>query len=493
VALPTSDEEWVSHLSLGLDFERPRLRAYSDEYELIAPRAYMHPEVMREVGERLQQVVIAWPQLVVDALEERLDVEGFRLPTEDEADKDLWRVWQENNCDEQSQMGHIDALVMGRSYIAVGTNEDDADTPLITFESPLEVYAEVDPRTRKVRAALRRWTESEASLVRTQEQYATLYLPDHTAFYELTGGKWNEYDRDEHGLGEVPLVPLVNRARLANWRGRSELAPILPLAHAANKIATDMMVAAEFVAIPLRGMFGVGPSDFEDEHGNKLTALQAIMGRMLTIPDDEGHARQFEFAASQLSNFHSTLDALARLVASLSGLPPHFLGLTTDNPASADAIRSSETRLIKRAERRQRPFGGSHEQTMRLVRRFQEGSWDPSLRLLEAIWRDASTPTVAQSADAAVKLFTTTPKPIVPLRQTRERLGFSPQAIDRMEAEDAKAAAADPLGQLSQAMGQWGGAPDPALEDGADAGADGAPADSSGLDSQIQSELDNLA
>jgi hypothetical protein len=26
----------------------------------------------------------------------------------------------------------------------------------------------------------------------------------------------------------------------------------------------------------------------------------------------------------------------------MAGLPPHYLGLTTDNPASADAIRSGE-------------------------------------------------------------------------------------------------------------------------------------------------------
>lgn len=439
MALPTTDQDWITHLVLGLEYERPRLKAYSDEYEMISPRLYMHPEILREVGERLAQVVVAWPQLVVDSLEERLDVEGFRLPSEARGDDDLWRVWQANDCDEQSQQGHVEALVMSRAYVAVGTNEADASTPLITFESPLEVYAEVDPRTRKVRAALRRWADGPANLLRSPEQYATLYLPDHTSFYELNGSQWNEYDRDEHKLGEVPLVPLVNRARLANWRGRSELAPILPLAHAANKIATDMMVAAEFVAIPLRGMFGVGPGDFEDENGTKLTALQAIMGRMLTIPDDDGKAKQFEFAAAQLSNFHETINSLAQLVASIAGLPPHFMGISTDNPASADAIRSSETRLVKRAERRQRAFGGTHEQVMRLVRRFQEGDWDPALRRLETIWRDPSTPTVAQMADAATKKFQAG---IVPLRQTRLDLRYNDAEIALMEAEDERDAAA---------------------------------------------------
>jgi hypothetical protein len=51
------------------------------------------------------------------------------------------------------------------------------------------------------------------------------------------------------------------------------------------------------------------------------------MGRLLAIPDDEGGPKQFEFAAAQLSQFHDSINQLARLVASVSGLPPHFLGL----------------------------------------------------------------------------------------------------------------------------------------------------------------------
>jgi hypothetical protein len=419
MTLPQDEQSWLTYLSLAHDSELRELKALNDEYELKSPRAYMHPEIFREIGDRLQQVVVAWPMLVVDSLEERLDVEGFRLPDADAGDVDLWRVWQENNLDEQSQLAHLDALVMKRAYVCVGTNEDDSDTPIVTCESPLEVYADVDPRTRQVRAALRRYQSAGVSYARDVEMLATLYLPDRTIYYERTGSQYNEVDRDEHKLGVAPITPLVNRSRLADWRGQSELSPILPLAHAANKIATDMMVAAEFVALPIRGVMGLSLADFEDAEGNKLTALQVMLGRLLAIPDDDGQAKTFEFTSANLSNFHETLNQLARLTASIAGLPAHYVGLNTDNPPSADAIRSSEIRLIKRAERKQRPFGGTWERTQRIVRRFQTGDWDPKMRRLETIWRDASTPTVAQKADAAVKLYNL-PKPIVPLRQTRE-------------------------------------------------------------------------
>jgi hypothetical protein len=451
VALPDTERQLIARLTNAHEFERPVLRALNGEYELRSSRAYMHPEIAAELGERLQQVVIAWPQLVVDSLEERLDVEGFRLPKGD-PDDELWRVWQENNCDEQSQLATVDALAMRRAYIAVGTNEDDADTPLVTFESPLEVFADIDPRTRKVRSAIRiygndDWRRRDGQLDAMAlasgrlERYATVYEPNRTSYYDLTS-EWKLLDRDEHQLGVVPIVPMINRSRLADWTGRSELEPMLPLARAANKLATDMMVAAEFVAIPLRGMFGVGPDDFEDQHGNKLSPMQAIMGRMLAIPDDEKVARQFEFAAAQLSQFHDSINQLARLVASVSGLPPHFLGLATDNPPSADAIRSAEIRLVKRAERKQRAFGGAYEQAMRLVNRLQTGDWDPKLMRLETVWRDASTPTIAQSADATVKKHA---EGIITTRQAREDLQYTDAQIARMEADDEKTAANDPL------------------------------------------------
>lgn len=438
MALPTSEQDWVTYLAAIHDQELRELKQFNNEYELKTPRAYMHPEIFREIGDRLQQVIIAWPQLVVDAIEERLDVEGFRLPDSGDADDDMWRVWQANDLDEGSQLAHVDALVMKRAYLAVGTSEDDPDTPLVTCESPLEVYADIDPRTRGVRAALRRYQGYQSTtMARDVEAYATLYLPNATIYYERSGpnGQYDEVGRDDHGLGAVPLVPLVNRSRLADQLGRSELTPILPLVHAANKLATDMMVAAEFVALPLRGIFGIGPQDIEDTSGNKLTALQAILGRLLTIPDEDGTGKTFEFTSANLANFHESINQLAQMVASLAGLPPHYLGMTTDNPASADAIRSAEIRLIKRAERKQRAFGGAWEQVMRLVRRMQDGDWDPALRRLETIWRDPSTPTVAQKADAAVKLYNL-PTPIVPLRQTREDLGYTDAQIDRMEQED---------------------------------------------------------
>lgn len=433
--------EWLKHLIDCHDREKPELRLLDLYYEGEQPLSYMAPELQAEMDERVRQVVVNWPQLVADSIEERLDVEGFRFPEEAEADEDLWRIWQANRLDAASHQGHLDALVMRRSYVIVGAREGDTSTPLITVESALDVFAEHDPRTGAVAAAVKRWCEEPEG--RSPVDYATLYLPGSTSWWVKDRlGSWvadPEHEMDEHGLGEVPVVVLANRPRLKRPGGVSEFKAVIPISDACCKIATDMMVSAEYHATPRRVAFGFGDEDFVDEQGRRVSAFSRIIGRMWATSrnrKDDG-ADVVQFPEASLSNFHDTINQLARLVASLAGLPPHFLGYATENPASADAIRSSESRLVKRAERKQREWGEAWERVMRLALRFRDGDWDARVLALETIWRDASTPTVAQKADAAVKLHTAK---IVPLRQTREDMGYTQAQIARMEAADEEAA-----------------------------------------------------
>jgi hypothetical protein len=385
--------------------------------------------------------IVNWPRLGVDAVEERLDMEGFRLPQEDSGDDDLWRVWQANGMDEESQLGHLDALIFGRSYAVVGANENDRDTPIVTVESPREMVSELDPRTRRVTVALRLYDLDPNTSEATR---GTLYFPDVTLWLERRNGQWQTADRDKHNLGVVPAVPLVNRPRTAVRYGVSEMSDLIPITDAAARSLTNLQLAQETHAVPQRGVLGATKGDFVDADGNPLTAWQAYFGSVWAMANE--NAKTFQFDSSDLSNFETAINLYARQGSALTGLPPHYFGLSTTNPASADAIRSNEARLVKRVERKTTAFGGSWEQVGRLVRRIQTGEWDPELDQLEALWRDPSTPTVAQQADATVKLVQAG---VLPVEMGWEDLGWSPQK--RRRAAEARRAQfdADVFGALA--------------------------------------------
>lgn len=434
MSTPASSEDLkkVNDLAAAAETAAPELRKVWRHYDLEQPLSYMHPELWLEVENRIRPVLIAWPQIVVDSVEERLDLQGFRFDSETKDDDRIREWWQANNLDEGSQQEHLEALVAGRGFVIVGPGEDGI--PRITVESSQQVFADFDPQTRKVRAALKQWVDGS-------DQFATLYLPNSTVRFQRTGsGTMEEIDRDDHNIGVPLVVPFVNRGRVLRLNpsgglrppGVSELTPIIPLSDAACKIATDMMVAAETVAIPSRYIFGVSEDDFVDQQGNPVSKWKTVLGKLLAHEDKDVEAGQWTQAS--LDNFHSTLNSLARIVAAVAALPPHYLGFTTDNPASADAIRSNEARLVKRAERKQVSFGESWEQVMNLAIRVADGEWDPDARRLETRWRDASTPTVAMTTDAAAKKYISG---IVPLRQTREDLGYTDGQIALMEQADA--------------------------------------------------------
>jgi hypothetical protein len=427
--------------STSLTSDLTVLNAYYDGEVRLAAVGISLPPEMRQLT-----TVINWPRMQVDSVEERLDIEGFRIAGSPGLDDRLWDWWQSNDLDDESSLGHIEALVSGRAYIVVGFDDDDPTTPLITVESSRAMTVDVDSRTRKVTAALRLYSPNEAG----DPQSATLYLPNVTRYYVKDNGGWTP-DPDladiEHDLGEVPVVPLTNRARLADRDGRSEMADVMGLTDAACRTLTNLQGAQELLAVPQRYVLGATKEDFVDADGNRVPAWQAYIGRIMALGNEE--AKVGQFTAADLRNFTEVLNQYARMVAAITGLPPHYLGFTSDNPASADAIRSSEARLVKRAERRARSFSGAWETALRLAIRLIDGV-DTASRL-ETVWRDPSTPTFAAKADAVTKLFAAG---LIPKEAAWDALGYSAEQQRQYDSLMSD----DPFDKLMRSVGVSNGA-----------------------------------
>lgn len=436
-----SDDERVILADLEsrlADSELDRLDGYYDGAQRLEQLGLAIPPQLQRFT-----VIVAWPQVAVDAVEERLDVEGFRWPGQEDADEDLWRIWQANDLDQQAQQAHLDALIYGRSYVCVGSNEADKETPLITAESPREVVTVQDPRTRQTMAALRLWKDEKTS----ENASATLYLPDVTVWLAWDQGGWAEVDRDVHRLGRVPVVPLLNRARTRKVCGVSEMTPVIPLTDAAARNLTNAQIAQETHAVPQRGVLGATQGDFVDAEGKPLTAWEAYFGAVWTIGNED--AKTFQFDSSDMSNFERMVNLYARLASGMAGIPPNYLGLAADDASSADAIRSREARLVKRCERKQTYFSGAWEQVMALVVRLRDGVWNADAKLLETAWRNPATPTRAQQADAAVKLVQAG---ILPREAAWEDLGYGPARRQKLREQFAAQAAEDPVQAIARGL-----------------------------------------
>ncbi|MDT8915749.1 phage portal protein [Amycolatopsis sp. PS_44_ISF1] len=448
--LSISELNILTRLATQLRRDAAKLLRYGDYYE----GTHHLEQLGLAIPPDLRQFVVCvnWPRITADSLEERIDLEGFRLPGKHERDADLWRIWQANNLDEESQLGHLDAIIYGRSYICIGSRADDTETPLITVESPMEMTAEISPKTREVTAALRLYRDQDEDGLVVDK--ATIYLPHVTIWAERrwsgpTRG-WTEVDRDEHGLGRVPVVPLINRARVGDRYGVSELQDVIDLTDAAARALTLAQLATEALSVPQRAVLGAKEQDFVGPDGKVMPKWQAYFGAIWALENPE--AKLFQFSAADLSNFKTIVDHYASMVSSVTGLPLRFFGQNTANPPSAEGIRADEARIVKRAERRQRSWGGAWEEAMRIVKRIVTGEWDDSFKELETIWRDPATPTRAQQADAAVKLVQAN---ILPVEAAWEEMGYSQTRITELKRmREQQLAATDVLARQINAYRQ---------------------------------------
>ncbi|HEX4018189.1 MAG TPA: phage portal protein [Frankiaceae bacterium] len=452
--LLTEDEQQTAgRLLARMNTDLPFLRIRELYYDGEQRMNHLGIAVPREL-EKLRTAA-GWPGVVVDTIDERLEVAGFRVGSAASTDDDLWDIWTANRMDFESGLAHLDALMFGRAFIMVGTRDADTDdgsgTPLITVESPQNMAATYDAASRQVTAALQRYRFYGA-------ESAALYLPEVTIqLIRPEGEDWQIRDRDEHGLGRCPVVMLANRSRSSDRYGKSEITPeLMSWTDAACRTLLRMEIGAEFFSSPQRYIIGASEEAFQDPDGDPVDAWQTYIGRVLALErDGEGNVPAVgTFAASDPTPHTNQLLALTRLVSSRTGIPQNALGFSADNPASAEGILAADATLNRRARRRQRAFGPEHREVMQLALMIENNGKVPAdLNKIEVLWTPPETPTPTETSTAIASQISTGSIPATS-SVTLAALGWSPLQIEQLAADRTKADNAAALQAISATLQQ---------------------------------------
>ena len=428
----SADHKLISDLGARLANSRKTLNRNDAYFRGEHPLEFMQPLIKEKLDDRILPMIANFCEFVVETYEARLDVEGFDYPAPEGAPStdELWAAWRASDMDENASLAHTDALALGRSYMVVGDGESADDAPVVTVESALQMIDVRDARTRRVKSAGKFWTEP-GDKPGEDTLWMGLWTPERDAVFRRGASGWVQDWEDRHGRGSVSVVPLVCKPRVLDKSGRSIFQSLLPIADGLNKTLTDMMTSMEFHAIPRRWATGLNENDFKDEHGNDVSVFKLMADQVWAVESKEAKFGQFNEA--DLKNFHESAKLLIKMIGMLTALPGQATSFDTINPPSADAMRSAENDFVKREERLQVSFGGAHQEVQRHVIERIMGRRPPEARLMETVWRDAATPTIAQKADAVVKKFQAR---IIPLEQARIDLGYSPEQRRTMREYD---------------------------------------------------------
>lgn len=368
-----------------------------------------------------------WGSLVVDSTQDRLEVSGIDSG-DDTVDEAIWGAWQDNQMDAESKIAQNATLVDGRSHALVW-RPPGSDRPEITLDNAATMVVQYREGSRRHRvAALRRWKGDDDKV------YATLYRPD--GIYKFIqdeaaqdgAGGWQAREvigADgepeawplENPYKVVPVVEIAINRRLkpgAFAHARGEYAHCLGLIDRINLLTFLGLVVAFWMGFPLRGVLGaeITRRVLEDDEGNPILDSK---GEQKTVDEppfkaDPGTVAQIEDPAAKIFEFKAAdrenLSVLAELdqLATITKTPRHYFPMKNGmSNLSADAIRASEGGLHAKVTQYKASLGEGWEEVLRLCGLMLDEPVDLSPRA-ELKWKDHDSRSLAERADAAVKL-----------------------------------------------------------------------------------------
>ena len=427
--MPRSPAAWLSHLEPRLDARWSEWDQYDKYYEGDHRLAFASRTYVNRFGKLLAHLVSNWMPLIVDSTAERIRVQGLRFG--DEADTDIWAIWQANGLDAQANMVHTESIKLGEAYWLVQPNGEDG--PKITAEHPRQVIVATAPGDRRTRlAALKKWLEDDGHV------RANIYLPDRVAKFrsqepvrsgDMQRINWGTASITANPLGVVPIVPMPNNPSMLQG-GVSDLARgKLAIQDAINKMLGDSQVGSETHAMPQRVMLGVEPP--RDPITGRVIADKKMMESQLWYFNVKEGASATEFSAADLSQLRELVDGQIGDLASQTRTPAHYFKPQSVSNISAETLQGFETGLVSKVRDKMDAFGDGYEEVARLAFRAIDPQ-DPRATEtnIEVIWRDPESRSMAQVIDAATKKMAIG----VPWEQIMEDIGYSPPQIDRMAA-----------------------------------------------------------
>jgi len=450
---PFSPEWWLKRLTAKLNGQRNGIEYLDQLYRGDHPLPTV-PEKFRELFRGFQRLSRTnYLALVVEAPLERMNVVGFRVGESDTADDATWQRWQAAHLDADQVAVHRMMLAMRRGYTMVGMHPRRDGVVVISPEHPTQVIHESYPEDRReVRAALKLWVDDVGGYLR-----ANVYLPKGEAglnrgmVFRYRGARnssqevllasstldvlfaafqeWELIDSMPTGLDEVPVTPFENRYDpLTGPRGEFE--DVVDIQLRINNTIFHRLVAEQFGSFRQKAILDYVLE--RDVNGDPIPPeLRNDPGTAWIFePGEDGNRPTlFEFSQTSTTDIISASAADVRDLASISRTPPHYL-LTGMVNVTGDALKAAETGLIMKVKREHIPeASGGWESTMAKAAMLANDPTD--FTNAETLWADPESRTLGELADAALKKKTAG----VTWRQVMQDLGYTPDAIDRMESE----------------------------------------------------------
>lgn len=360
-------------------------------------RASIEHRMLRDMGHT------PWLRLVVTTLSQTLYLEGVDIPgrQDTESVRTFWHPWVVNRMGRKQVALHKAAIAYGYAFASVRSvgMPDGSTRAGIDCYSPREGFAlyrdpardtfpqlfvyvqhfESNPDVYELWDAHRVWRWERDS----NNQYRFIAATAHNAV-------------DPDGNPVCPVVRYVNDLDLEG-RAPGEVEPYIPLANRLNKDNYDRLLAQHYNSWKVRTVTGIDMSTMNDkERADQKARLK--QEDVLT----GGEGVQFgTLPETTLTSLIEAKQADVEELAAVSQTPTTAFGKMV-NVGDA-GIEESRAGFYAKRDERQKSFGVSHMDVLRLCAAV-EGRMDDARNFdLTPIWSDTDVRTINQAVDALGK------------------------------------------------------------------------------------------
>jgi hypothetical protein len=382
--------------------ERDRLDRVDHWYRWTQEDIHLPRAATMELRRLTQLSKVPWLGLVVTAAAQAMYVDGYRsrLDTDgDLTDSPPWTTWLANGMDRRQVAVHRYGLAYGYSFLTVLPGEDPLtgkSQAVMRGVSPRKMYAVWDDPAEDD------WPQYALRIVDRSGDDHLARLYDSTAVHTLRISSDGEASYlDEPLIHDAGVCPIVRYANMLDLDGRTpgEVEPYIAIAARINKTSYDRLLVQHFNSWKVRYVTGMAQPD-TDEDTNR-TKLHLRQDDLLIAEDPDTKFGSLD--ETELAGFIAAHRADVETLAAASQTPTHELTGQMAN-LSAEALAAARASLNQKVTERQKSFGASHAQALRLASAL-EGHEEYATDITGRVtWQDMEIRSMSQAADALGKM-----------------------------------------------------------------------------------------
>ena len=393
-------------------------------------------------GMQKLEIGCAWGSKTVDVLASRSMFDGY-VGTNGEDIEILDKLVVDNDLIAEYAKACRDELKYGCTFATLSA--DPQVGCRIRFHSPMTASAKWDGEKGRISRGFAIIDSVPDNNTQMWEPSLIYYYTDY-AVWELirNDNVWSSVEH-RHKMGRPLMEALIWNATSNKPFGRSRIKePIRRLIQGYVRTIANATIGLEFSTAPQKYLLGVTDDQFDAVINDKFRQYVGSIIAATTNPETGEKPTFGQLQQGSISPHVEMIRVLATQFSAATGLTVTDTGVVNDaNPTSSDAILAQSQTLVAMAEQLNIGNGNSLRtialmaQAISLNTRIED--LDESQTDVVAHFKNPAMPSVAMTADAAIKIASVRPQ----FAQTdvfAEMIGFDKADIRRIKAQEQRIA-----------------------------------------------------